>query len=42
MGSHLELLVEEPSMEAFLQTLLERMSSDFTFRVHASEENVIC
>ena len=35
MGSHLELLVEEPSMEAFLQTLLERMSSDFTFRVHA-------
>ncbi len=32
---HLEFLVEEPSMEAFLSVLLPRLFSDCTFRVHA-------
>lgn len=32
---HLEFLVEEPSMEAFLNVLLPRLFPDCTFRVHA-------
>lgn len=32
---HLEFLVEEPSMEAFLHVLLPRLFSGCTFRVHA-------
>ncbi len=36
MGSHVELLVEEPSMEAFLRTLLPRLfPPDRTFDIHA-------
>jgi len=36
MTTHLELLVEEPSMEALLRALLPRLiSSDRTFEVHA-------
>ena len=36
MGSHVELLVEEPSMEAFLRSLLPRLlPQDRTFAVHA-------
>ena len=36
MASHLVLLVEEPSVEAFLQTLLPRMLPDGpTFEIHA-------
>ena len=35
---HLEILVEEPSMEAFLRALLPRvLSPDCTFEVHASQ-----
>ena len=35
-GHHFELLVEEPSMEAFLRGLLPRlMPSDRSFEVHA-------
>lgn len=36
MADHLVLLVEEPSMEAFLRTLLPRvLPAECTFRVHA-------
>ena len=36
MAAHVELLVEEPSMEAFLRTLLPRLlPQDKTFEVHA-------
>ena len=36
-ANHLELLVEEPSMEAFLRALLPRLlPEDRTFEVHPS------
>ena len=42
-GSHLEFLIEEPSMEAFLSVLLPRLFPDstFAFRVFQGKKDML-
>ena len=42
-GSHLEFLIEEPSMEAFLDVLLPRLFPDstFAFRVFQGKKDML-